>query len=207
MDVLTVVFTGLIIFEGSGNVHLVRAEHHKMEVTINEATYAVTKSVEFEGLVPGDVTATAGFGLLDLHSILAPKPLSIDSDPDRVISFRLAGGMTAPVGSYARCSANGRPVLSWQGLQWKVSAPSGAVLRIDGKPYSIDNRTKIMVSNDYTGTDDAPHLSMYENALKEKGHLSFHELACEAPYPPLDQKGQARLMKNNPITCPPVQLP
>ncbi len=206
MDALTVIFTGLIIFDGSGNVHLVKAQHHEMEVWINDAKHEVTSSVAFSGLTPEDVSATAGFKLLDLHSLFVPRPLSIDTAPGKVVSFRMLGGTTSPLGSYARCTVNGKPTLSWQALQWKVAVPAGARMLIDDKPYAVDNQTTIRVSNDYTGTDGAPHLFMYENALKERGQLTFHKPVCEEPFPPLDQKGRPGAMKNNPVTCPPVQL-
>lgn len=206
MDALTVIFTGLIIFDGRGNVHLVKAQHHEMEVWINQTKHVVTSTIAFSGLPPRDVDATAGFKLLDLRSLFVPGPLSIDTAPGKVISFRMRGGTTSPFGSYARCAVNGRPTLSWQALQWKVTVPAGATVQIDGKSYPVDNQTTIRVSNDYTGTDGAPHLFMYENALREKGRLTFHKLVCEEPFPPLDQKGRAGAMKNNPVTCPPVQL-
>ena len=206
MDALTVIFTGLIIFDGSGNVHLVKAQHHEMEVWIDRTKHAVTSSVAFSGLTPEDVSATAGFKLLDLNALFVPRPLSLDTAPGKVISFRMQGGTTSPSGSYARCTVNGRPMLSWQALQWKVTVPAGAIVRIDGQSYPVDNKTTIHVSNDYTGTDGAAHLFMYENALREKGQLTFHKPVCEEPFPPLDQKGRAGAMKNNPVTCPPVRL-
>jgi len=84
--------------------------------------------------------------------------------------------------------------------------PDGAMVKVDGHSYPVDNKTTIHVSNDYTGTDGAAHLFMYENALREKGQLTFHKPVCGEPFPPLDQKGRAGAMKNNPVTCPPVQL-
>lgn len=207
MDALTVIFTGLIIFDGNSNVHLVRAEHHQMAVWIGDAKHEVKSSLAFSGLTPADVSATAGFKLLDLHSLFVPRPLSVDTAPGKVVSFRMLGGTTSPYGSYARCTVNGRPTLSWQALQWKVTVPSGAMVQIDGQSYPVDNKATIHISNNYTGTDGAAHLFMYENALREKGHLTFHEPQCDAPFTRPDQKGGLEAMKNNPVTCPPVQLP
>lgn len=206
MDALTVIFSGLIIFDGSGNVHLVKAQQHEMAIWINQAKHVVTSSVAFSGLTPADVSVTAGFKLLELNSVFVPKPLSVDTAAGKVISFRMQGGTTSPHGSYARCTVNGRPTLSWQALQWKVTVPAGAMVKVDGQSYPVDNRTTIQISNNYTGTDSAAHLVMYENALREKGQLTFHEPKCDQPFPPLDQKGRADAMKNNPVTCPPVQL-
>ena len=211
MNALTVVFTGLMVFDGSGQVHLVMADHHKIVVEADRE-YPVAKSIAFVGFNKGKVNETAGFEAPSMRRLFTTKAKTgeISLDPTRVMTLVLSGGTTGPYEAYARCDVGGHSTLFWQGVQWRVSVPAGAEILIDEGRKSqaripITDKLVVKISNNYA--DPAPggavqsHAPMYESALKQRGKVDYHAPSCDPVFPPL-----LDIKKNNPVTCPPVSL-
>lgn len=211
MNVLTVVFTGLMVFDGIGQVHLVRADHHKIIVEADKE-YPVEKTITFVGFNKGQVNGTAGFEVPSLRRLFTTKVKTgkISLDLARVMTLVLMGGTTGPYEAYARCDVKGHSALFWQGVQWRVSVPGGAEILIDKGMKTearipITDKMVVKISNNYV--DPAPggavqsHVPMYEAALKQRGQVDYHAPSCDPVFPPV-----VDVKKNNPVTCPPVSL-
>ena len=204
MSALTVVFTGLIIFDSGGTVHLVNNADHNKTVTVGAKSYSVTTSLNFRGLVASAVTPIGGFELPALARMTSSSSLSVK--PNTSIKFDLQGGTLEPYGEYAVCTLNQKPMLFWQGQAWKVTVdPAKAKLTIDGKELAMDNSMTVIISNDYKTPTKDSHLHLYALALD--GRVSLYPETCEGPYPIAKSATRSTsLRRNNPITCPPVKL-
>lgn len=205
MDPITVVFTGLMIFDG-GTVHLVKASHHQRLVHVEQGNsstvHEVRTSIAFTNVGDGGLGVTTGFQLPKLTKIFQHGSLTVKPGS---VSLALKTGTMGPYGSYAHCMVKNEPTVFWEGVQWRVAWKEGAALVIDGQtPIELEAGAKIRISNNYTVDDGSAHVEMYRLALNES--VSFSAPKCDGPYPAPEAKQQLRFLRNNPITCPPASL-
>ncbi len=206
-DALTVIFTGLIIFD-SGVVHFVKDEMHQVLVVIENASGTRTKEVRatisFEGLGSEPVGQAEGFKLPSLTSVFTGSP---SVDPGAVQRLELHGGTIAPYLGYAVCVVDKKPNLFWGGVQWSLKVKPGAQLIIDGAKFDLDDNTILRISNNYIKESSGSHVAMYKKALKSTGaneHLP--ECAAYSAAPTPDPRAPLRFLNHNPVTCPPMAL-
>jgi hypothetical protein len=227
MDLLTVVFTGLIIFEPPGaqpgveapqTVHLVKAKHHQMRVYVRRegqtTIHVVKKALKFDNVGTGPVGKAPGFALPILGNMFVGRDLSVNAQA--TIKFPIKGGTLGPYRSHTHCmvEAVGKagtkiPMVFWEGAVWSVEAGKGAALTVDGDSIDLDNKALVHISNDYTGDDHRDHRKVYGDALNEHD-VRYSEPICEDPYPNPEKgkslRGETGILNHNPITCPPVSL-
>jgi hypothetical protein len=194
-DLLTMVFTGLVIIQPDGHVNAVRAHDHKLVVTLDDKAYEVAAALSFEGFA-AKASGLVGELPPDLESIVSTSSPNLSIDPKSVTRFQVPAGTTSLGGDSATCSIGGKRTVFWQGVVWEGRATGSATIVIDGTRHSLANVRAVRISNEYQGTGDAVHIPMYMTAVKG-ADLKYHAPVCTY---------SASLPRNNPITCPPVSL-
>ncbi len=209
MDAITLVFTGLIIFDANGFANFVTADNHQTLVVVEQGgttTFKeVRKSISIGGMTAGPVGITSGFGLPPLTSVFTG---ALSVDPKKVKSLEMNGGVIAPYRGHAICKAAGsKPTLFWEGFQWTVNVKSGTELLIDAEPLVLKDNAIVRISNNYSGATSTSHVMMYKKALKDQS-VTYTAPVCGEPYPvpTPEPKSTIEYRKNNPVTCPPMSL-
>ena len=212
MDMLTVVFTGLMVVENNQSIHFVKKEHH-INVSVAVGTqqpkeYKARTGIEVKGLGADPVTKTMGVSLPTLSALLT-TPASISVDPRKVTSIRLAGGNTEPMLDYVSCEAGGPRIAFWEGFSWRVDVPAGALLVLHGPgpdvTINLTNDMKVSIANDPVHPNDHSHVPMYKDVLLPA--VTFKPISCD-PFVIRRARPRERLefMYHNPVTCPPFAL-
>lgn len=191
-DLLTVIFTGLLIVHPSGEVNAIRAHEHKLAVELDGKTYEVKESLSFEGF---DSSAKKLTGKLppDLGQIFSTSSPRLSVDYAKVVSFRIPAGKTSLGGKTQRCTVNGVPTVFSLGVIWEGKSATTSSIVIDGRRHSLAGITSVSVSNEYQGTGMVDHLPMYGSFLKGTD-LKYNAPVC------------AVKVLGRPIFCPPVSL-
>jgi len=199
MDTLTVVFTGLMIFDFQGHkAYPVEASGHEYLVTIGTGAPKKVKEVKFEGLAAGASSPVENFSLLSLAKLVGKE---VDAHKTyEPISLNYKGALR-PYDDFDVCTVGTYSALSWRGVQWDVQVQEKVIplIVLDGTKVPLTNLPQIRISNDYpAGT--ASHLPMYRIGARDK-------MGYEVTVPKCDEDGsKAPRRFRNPITCPPVSL-
>ena len=191
-DLLTVVFTGLLIVHPSGEVNAIKAHEHRLAVELDGKTYEVKESLSFEGF-HSSAKGLTGKLPPDLGQIFSTSSHRLSVDHANVVSFRMPAGKTSLGGKTQSCTVNGVPTVFSLGVVWEGKAATTSSIVIDGERHSLAGITSVSISNEYQGTAMVDHLPMYGSFLKGRD-LQYNAPVCTVQ------------VKNNPVTCPPVSL-
>ncbi len=175
-DLLTIVFTGLVIIQPSGVVSAMKADHHQLTVRIGDKTFEVKESLAFEGGGGGTQRLT-GEMPPDLNRIFSTTSRNLSLNEEMTISFRLPGGKISRGGTSQTCTVNGDPVVFSAGVVWEGHFSSTASLVIDGRRHSLAGIDALGISNDYQGKGSINHLPMYR-AVLNGADLKYNEPVC-----------------------------
>jgi hypothetical protein len=199
MDTLTVIFTGLMIFDFQGyTIYPVDASGHEYSVQIGSNAPRRVKKVEFGYLEPGASSPVQNFSLLSLTKLVG-KELQPHKTFDPIsLNFM---GLLRPLGAFDVCKAEDYTALSWQGVQWDVKVQNGKTptIILDGETVALTNLPMVRISNDYPAGMGS-HLPMYSIGVRDASGNPVTVRKCEG------EGFKNLLVRNNPVTCPPVSL-
>lgn len=203
MGMLTVIFSGLMIFDtANGVVYPLSAADHKLVVTVNRMKQYPkdASSIVFRDLQAGQKPTFVAFPILDVNHL---SSVSV-SLKDQLPGVRLTGG--GGLRGWGESDVCGTPAgrkESWEKVLWQVGVGAKPGISVDGGGSFIDLKPTdtVEISNDYTGTPTSSHVPMYAAALKPKSGVGSVTVAQCAPGP-----FSVGTLVRDPITCPPVRL-
>lgn len=205
METLTVVFTGLMLFDFTGyNAYPVPGDGHTYTVQVgNLKPIPVTKGISFSNLAKGYGSKPVGnFSILSLKEIVG-KPIKLHkAGLGEPISLDHPGSLR-PLADFDVCQAGSYVAVSWRGVQWDVEVAEGAIpsITIDGKiTIVLTNLPTVRISNDNV-SGSGSHLPMYAKGIRGQDDKPVEVRSCEA-----SPRSSVTLLRNNPITCPPASL-
>ena len=202
MDTLTVIFSGMLIFDTEGQmVHLVKQPNHNFTVAIGQATPMPVPSVAFRNLVSGKST----FGVFPILSLrtLAGKELKVESTGTKAAIPLSFNGSLRGWDKSKECLVDGKEWPSWDKVQWSVEIAANKKAEIStdgGKTYTaLAPGTEVHIGNDYGLSANMSHVPMYANAVRDLMNNVVKVRACEGA-------NIRKMPVRDPITCPPVSL-
>lgn len=114
-DLLTIVFTGLVIIHPSGEVNAIKADNHTLTVKIGAQSYEAKDSISFQG-VEASAEKLTGQMPPDLSRVFSTSSEHLSVNEAMAISFRIPGGRTSLGGESVTCEVGGMPVVFSQGV-------------------------------------------------------------------------------------------
>ncbi len=199
MDTITVIFTGLMIFETNARaVYPLMAERHELKVRIAGGEAQKASKVEFHGLVKGQSDFQSLFPVLSL-SKLAGESLKLktrDNHLGAAISISFAGTLQG-YGEHDECVVDDQNKLqTWMSVRWEVDIDANPGISVDGHPpTALKKGDTVYITNERDTSPRDSDLPMYEMAVVNHAGNSVKLKTCKEPK-----------RVNNPVNCPPVSL-